>query len=632
MDGLPLDAARRRELIFNSTRTFLSILGPDGRLLDCNDTPLEWIGVTRESVIGLPFWDTPWSRMGTEPDRRRLEEAVRRCAATGETVRYEVTLGEGGPAEVSFDFTISPIKNDRGEVIGMVPEARDITDRVRLSRALTAAHAVLEATHVELARSGERLQLVVEGSAAGIWDWNVITGEDWFSPQWCRLLGYEPHELEQRFETWADRIHPEDRDDVFAAVQAHLEHRVPYDREYRLRCRSGEYRWFRASGQAIWNERGEPQRMAGSIIDVTARRQAEEEIRANEQRFRRLADQSKVLIWQSDVSGACTWCNRAWLDFVGRTMDEESGDGWARGIHPDDAAECVGTYRGSFEFRRPFTLTSRFRRHDGEYRWLMITGGPVEDGAGEFTGFMGSCFDVTDRLQAEKRVRESLREKERLLREKDVLLREIHHRVKNNLSVVASLLYLKSASAPAGTAGVLRDCRERVLSMAAIHETLYQSHDLGRIRFDEHVRNLAERLRRTYALAPERIRLDLDLVPIEFDLDRALTCGMLLNELLANAFQHAFPDGRPGRVRVALAPASENRLSLVVADDGIGVSADREPSPAPKSVAGEALPEGAFGLKMARALARQLDAKLERIAGAAGFEVRLTMERADVPV
>ena len=131
----------------------------------------------------------------------------------------------------------------------------------------------------KLRDSEERYAVAVSGTNEGLWDWNIQSNQSYFSPRWKQILGYEDHELDNVRQTFADALHPDDRDRVMAAVRAHLDARVPYDAEFRLRHKHGHYVWIHSKGQAIWDEQGNARRMAGSISDITGRRQAEEEMR-----------------------------------------------------------------------------------------------------------------------------------------------------------------------------------------------------------------------------------------------------------------------------------------------------------------------------------------------------------------
>ncbi|MEW6351507.1 MAG: PAS domain S-box protein, partial [Thermodesulfobacteriota bacterium] len=132
------------------------------------------------------------------------------------------------------------------------------------------------------------------------------------------------------------------------------------------------------------------------------RTRAEEALRRSEGLFRIMADSSPVMLWMSGTDGLCTFFNKGWLEFTGRDMLEELGDGWARGVHPDDLARCLDTYLSSFAQRQDFTMEYRLRRHDGEYRRILDTGVPRFELSGEFGGYIGSCIDVTDRKRAEE--------------------------------------------------------------------------------------------------------------------------------------------------------------------------------------------------------------------------------------
>jgi len=121
------------------------------------------------------------------------------------------------------------------------------------------------------------------------------------------------------------------------------------------------------------------------------------ELTANE--YRQLVEQTPVMIWRSDRSKQCDYFNHVWLDFTGRTVEQELGDGWTEGVHPEDLARCYDIYASSFDSRLPFEMEYRLRRHDGVYRWVRDRGVPLTDENGEFIGYIGSCIDVWSALK-----------------------------------------------------------------------------------------------------------------------------------------------------------------------------------------------------------------------------------------
>jgi len=200
--------------------------------------------------------------------------------------------------------------------------------------------------------------------------------------------------------------------------------------------------------------------------------------------------------------------------------------------------------------------------------------------------------DITERKRAEERIKASLREKE-------VLLREIHHRVKNNLQIISSLLHLQSKQIEHEAARALFDeSQSRIRSMALIHERLYQSDDLAQVDFAAYLDGLTEHLFRTYNVRRDAISCALEADGGSLSVDRAIPCGLIVNELVANALKHAFPDGRSGTIRVRYAE-DDGQARLEVADDGVG---------APNGFESEA--SGSLGLRLVRGLVQQLDGTL----------------------
>jgi len=201
----------------------------------------------------------------------------------------------------------------------------------------------------------------------------------------------------------------------------------------------------------------------------------------------------------------------------------------------------------------------------------------------------------------------------RNLKEREVLLQEIHHRVKNNLQVISSLINMQVRKLEPGTSrDALEQCQTRVLAIALIHEKLYQSKDYSEVRFAEYARSLAASVFHALGVSQSEVALELAIADVPLGVDRAIPCGLLLNELITNALKHAFPAGRGGAVRVELSRVPGDKLRLVVKDNGIGLPA------------GFALRRTeSLGVQLVTTLAEQLDASLE-VASNGGAMFQLT--------
>jgi PAS domain S-box-containing protein len=150
--------------------------------------------------------------------------------------------------------------------------------------------------------------------------------------------------------------------------------------------------------------------MRGVSLDITARKEAEDRAQDSERRFVLMANSAPVLIWAAGPDKRCNFFNEPWLEFTGRTLQQELGNGWTEGVHPDDLAACLKTYTESFDAQAPFTMEYRLRRHDGQYRWVSNHGVPRYDPQQTFLGCIGSCVDVTPRRQAEAELQGTRRE------------------------------------------------------------------------------------------------------------------------------------------------------------------------------------------------------------------------------
>ena len=306
----------------------------------------------------------------------------------------------------------------------------------------------------------------------------------------------------------------------------------------------------------------------------------------SEARFRAMANNAPVMLWMAGPDGDCEFFNSVWIAFSGRTMAQELGVGWAQGVHFEDFQNCMNIYLQAFVVRRSFRMEYRLRRADGQYRWILDTGIPRFEPDGRFAGFIGSCIDITEIREArdllrrsndelEARVHERTAALTASLKEKEVLLREVHHRVKNNLQLVSSLLNMQGRQiADPRFRAALDECQSRVQAIALIHERLYQSRDLANVPFADYVRSLAASVFHATGVSPTRIALDVEIDDITLPVDRAIPCGLILNELMTNALKHAFPDGREGRVGIAIKRLGDARLALIIADDGVGLPAE----------------------------------------------------------
>src|SRR5438034_4213836 len=271
--------------------------------------------------------------------------------------------------------------------------------------ALSAGMAERGRAEEALRESEARTNLAANAANLGLWLWNIRDDELWVPKQWRRLFGFADSEP-VRFDRVLQVVHPDDRERTKQLAQQMFEGRGgEYENEYRITRPDGSTRWIAGYGGVELDERGKPVFARGVSRDITRRKQAEEALRESEARFRTVADAAPVLIWMSGPDKLCTFFNKGWLDFTGRMVEQELGNGWAEGVHREDFDRCLDVYVTSFDARQPFTMEYRLRRNDGEYRWVLDTGTPRFADDGTFLGYIGSCIDITERKRAEEKFR-----------------------------------------------------------------------------------------------------------------------------------------------------------------------------------------------------------------------------------
>ena len=232
-------------------------------------------------------------------------------------------------------------------------------------------------------------------------------------------------------------------------------------------------------------------------------------------------------------------------------------------------------------------MEKRYIHKAGHVVWILLAATLVRASDGSAVHFVSQIEDISNRREAAQRIQASLEEKE-------VLLREIHHRVKNNMQVITSLLQLQSGYLhDPWDAEIFQECQARIHAMGLVHDRIYRSGNLATIDFSEHLRELTNLIVRGQAQAPDRIRLVVESESVQVDLDIAIPLGLIIAELITNTYKHAFLDRSDGLVTVRLFRAGEGRLSLTVEDDGVGLPAGFEPEKA-----------RTLGLRLIRALAR----------------------------
>ncbi|MGN8225520.1 sensor histidine kinase [Gracilimonas sp. BCB1] len=397
----------------------------------------------------------------------------------------------------------------------------------------------------------------------GTWEYDMINHELHWSDITKQVHGFESDykpDVESTIQLFKEGFH---RDNFAKAAYDAIEHQVPFDLELKIISGKGDERWIRATGEPEYVN-GQCIRFYGISQNVTDRRKAEEDLELNERRFKALVQHGMDMIAIFDEDANYKYVSPASNNVLNLPPAFFIGKNAFDLIHEDDKDRIYSLYNslGVNESIRiePF----RFLNANEEWRWLEATATNLCDDPA-VQGYVVNSRDVTERHVKHEQIVESLKKKE-------TLLAEIHHRIKNNLSVLTTMLELQASDEQnEAVLNRLIDSIARIHTMASIHEQLYQSENYAELDFSDRIKLLATNIKKTLQ-TQAKVDLIFRCEPLHISVDHALACSLVVNEVLTNIFKHAFKDREEGRIVLELNPSpGESNPHLKISDDGVGL-------------------------------------------------------------
>ncbi len=315
------------------------------------------------------------------------------------------------------------------------------------------------------------------------------------------------------------------------------------------------------------------------------------------ERRTKIIDQVRDSVITSDLGGLVTSWNKGAERLYGWTSEEAMGQHIHLLIHPEDDLEYLKSITlDPVREKGEHQVEKLMKKKSGEEFWGHISLSQIKDNNGNLTGYHSYSMDITERKNTEEKIKSSLKEKE-------VLLKEIHHRVKNNLQVISSLFYFQAKQVKdQHTRDIFTQSQNRIKTMALIHEKFYQSHDLRKIEVGQYVESLAKDILNSLIPEGNKIQVDVNVSDVLFNVDTASPCGLIINELISNSIKHAFPDGKYGKVSIYIGLVRKNKYKLIFRDNGVGF---------PENI--NFRDTDTLGLQLINTLVEQLDGTIELI-------------------
>jgi PAS domain S-box-containing protein len=505
------ESEERFRAMFETTPECVKLVAPDGTLLHINSACLAAFGANcAEQLVGSCLYDY------IAPEDREAFRAFNEMTRGGQKGSLEFDIIGLTGNRRHMETHAVPFRNPDGTTVQLAV-TRDITERKQAAERLRESQA--------------HLQLTTEAARVGTWQWDLKTGELFWSAILKQLWGYEPTADPLDYDAWLSRIDERDLTRVQEATDACVNGATHYDVEYRIR-RQGETetRWIRSTGRANFNIAGDAVSMRGVSVDVTDHKRAEERLRRSEAEFRTLADNMHQFAWMTDAAGWVYWYNKRWFDYTGTTLEEMQGWGWQKVHHPDHLDRVVKKVKYCFDTGEPWEDTFPLRSKDGEYRWFLSRALPIRDEHGNVVRWFGTNTDITERLRADE--------------QRIVLINELNHRVKNTLATVQAIA--GQTLRDADLDGSVRDRFEaRLIALSNAHNLLTEGNWEG-----AEIGQIIERALRPHVGA-ERFRLLGP--PVRLSPKAAVAIAMGIHELATNAMKYGAFSNDTGRVSVTWA-------------------------------------------------------------------------------
>ncbi len=564
--------------------SFDAIIGKtmDGIITSWNPAAEKLYGYSEREVLGksISILIPP----GHFDEMPRILERIK----YGETIEhYEAVRLRKDGNQIYVFMTISPIKDADGRIIGASTIAHDITEHKKMESQLSAAS--LYARNLIETSLDPLVTISIEGK---ITDVNKATES---------VTGFSREELIGR--DFSDYFtEPENARKGYQEV-----FEKGFVRDYPLAIKhiSGEITYVLYNATVYRSEEGKVQGVFAAARDITERKRLDEQLHSASLYARNLIETSLDPLVTISSEGKITDVNKATESVTGFSREELIGRDFSDYFtEPENARKG---YQEVFEkgFVRDYPLA--IRHTSGTTIDVLYNAAVYKDATGNVAGVFAAARDITKRKRAENELRHAhdeleIRVRERTselaitnealkaeiaqrknaqenltksLNEKELLIKEVHHRVKNNLQIVSSMLELQSTYMKDKQAIMaFREGQNRVSTMALIHEKLYRSGDLARIRFAEYIEELTSNIFASYGVNSDKIRLMIKVGDVFFDVNTAIPCGLIINELVSNSIKHAFPDGRTGEINIELQPEADEKYLLTVSDNGKGFPSD----------------------------------------------------------
>ncbi len=558
-------------------------LFPDGtgKLLFITDAVEDIFGISKDEALRDD--SLLWNRILDE-DIKNMRASVLKAAQFKEDLDFVWRVRDNNNEIRHINGMGRPFEGENGEIIWN-SLLLDVTEHYKLQE--------------NIIESEKRLDAAITGANLGIWDSNLLDETTIANNRWYEMLGYEPEEVpgpEALFALFIENIHPEDKPKIVEALDSIKEgEKQSFELILRVKNKSGDYFTILDKGQALeFDDNGKATHLIGTVLDITEQVQLENKLKESQFRLRMAVEGAKLGIWDSNIRDQTNIANERWYEMLGYSPEEVKEDSFTfffSRVHPEDGKKIMDEIKAIEQGKKEsFEEVVRVKHKSGEYITILDKGTALEfDEDGFVTRMIGTHLDITELVSTQRRLQRSLSEKE-------LLIKEIHHRVKNNLAILAGLLELDIFTK--GENPVLSDAISRIRSIGFVHELLYQTETMIDVDFKEYLNSYLKHIKKTYSI--ENIHIETEVLSGNINVNEAVPLGLLINELVTNSLKHGIPNGGNISIKLTNKDELENSHQFYYSDSGSGIDPEK-------------LKKSTLGLELIKTLLSNLHADYELV-------------------
>lgn len=573
---------------FNQSRDLVCIAGMDGYFKIINPAFTKLLGFSEDELLAKPF-----TAFIHPDDIKKTETELKLMLEKGEsTLNFENRfLGKNG--EIFHLEWMSTLDADKEKIYAI---ARNVSDKKRTEKKLILSEKLLNSAQTM--------------AKLGSWSFELAHQDLYWSEELYNIFEIDKLKTENLYMDYLSRFNEQDLEKLNNAVYSAISEGKSYTLQHAINLSDGRIKWAMCSGIPIMDENNNVFKLEGIVQDITENKKAQDSLCRSEKLLNDAQSIAKLGSWSKDyISTETYWSDELFNIFeIEKKPSQNLYAAYLNTLNEHDKKKMIKCVDDAISQGKTWHVEHLINFEDGREKWVLESGMAIKDDKGNTIKLEGIVQDITEIKKYELTILNNIKEKE-------ILIKELHHRVKNNMQVISSMLSLQAhlISDPK-IKTIFNDSQQRIKSMAAVHDLLYRSDNLTQINFSIYIKTLIADLIKLYEGADHNVELKIEMPELFFNLETSISLGLLVNEIITNSLKHALKGDKKSTITFNMQSKNESNFVLIISDNGSGFDT---------TAASE---KETLGLLLINSLVDQLEGTLERKSDSNGTRYTITVK------